>query len=197
MIMVVLKNNLWIYPDFLKGNSVMNPHNNDDDIVYVPIPRPLLPAFYRIFPTILEEATKQETVAEPVPTSIPDVERHNLHVIDLSIKVAHEIGADRHSISLADLHEAYIHANPGIGKGRTRNSFDATINFHTINMRARFPDPDNKKKYAPWLAKPAFKRVSRGRYMLLSPNEIALFHLRIEESDPRIYEDEYNVEDVL
>src|SRR5450631_3250327 len=146
----------------------MNTNNNDDDIVYVPIPRPLLSAFYRIFPTILEEATKQNIVAEPAP--IPENERHNLNVIDLSIKAAYEIGADRHSISLADLHEAYMRANPGIGKGRTRNSFDATINFHTINMRARFPDPTDRKRSAPWLAKPAFKRVSRGRYMLLSPN---------------------------
>jgi hypothetical protein len=176
--------------------------NNNDDIVYVPIPRPLLPAFYRIFPTILDEATKQETVSEsvptsiPIPASIPDIERRNLSVIDLSIKAAREIGADRHPISLADLHEAYLYANPGIGKGRTRNSFDATINFHTINMRARFPDPSNKKKAAPWLAKPAFKRLARGRYMLLSPDEIALFHQRVGENDSRIYEEEYNIEDL-
>lgn len=174
----------------------MNTNNNDDEIVYVPIPQRLLPAFYRLLPTIMEEATKQETVTEPVPASTPDNERRNLNVIDLSIKAAHEIGADRNFISLADLHEAYIRANPGIGKGRTRNSFDATINFHTINMRARFPEPGNKKKFAPWLAKPVFKRVARGRYMLLSPDEIALFRQRVGEDDPRIYEDEYNIEDI-
>jgi hypothetical protein len=176
----------------------MTINNNDDDIVYVPIPRPLLPAFYRIFPTIMEEAAKQETVAEsaPVSTSIPAIERQNLSIIDLTIKVAHEIGADQHPISLAELHEAYLHANPGIGKGRTRNSFDATINFHTINMRARFPNPTERKRSAPWLAKPAFKRLTRGRYMLLSPDEIALFHQRVGENDPHIYEDEYNVDDL-
>jgi hypothetical protein len=177
----------------------MNINNNDDDdIVYVPIPRTLLPAFYRVFPAIIEEATKIEKATKPEKNlaSIPAIERQNLSIIDLSIKVAHEIGADQHPTSLAELHEAYLHANPGIGKGRTRNSFDATINFHTINMRARFPNPTDRKRSAPWLAKPAFKRLTRGRYMLLSPDEIALFHQRVGENDPHIYEDEYNVDDL-
>lgn len=168
--------------------------NNNDDIVYVPIPQHLLPTFYRMFPAIMAEAAKQEATTEAVP--VGEIERHNLNVIDLSIKAAHEIGADEHPISLASLHDAYLHANPGIGKGRTRNSFDATINFHCINMRARFPDPRNKKKSAPWLVQPAFKRVSRGRYMLLSSNEIAWFRQRVKEDDPHIYDDEYDM-DVL
>jgi hypothetical protein len=166
--------------------------NNNDDIVYVPIPQHLLPTFYRMFPTVMDEAAKQATVAGP----IPETERRNLNVIDLGIKAAYEIGADHHSISLAELHTAYLRANPGIGKGRTRNSFDATINFHCINMRARFPDPANKQKSASWLTHPAFKRIERGRYMLLSPEEIALFRQRVEESDPRVYEGDYKIEDL-
>jgi hypothetical protein len=167
--------------------------NNNDDIVYVPIPQRLLPTFYRMFPTVMEEAARQAAVAEPVSAT----EQRNLNVIDLGIKAAYEIGADRHPISLAELHDAYLRANPGIGKGLTRNSFDATINFHCINMRARFPDPANKQKHpAPWLTHPAFKRVARGRYMLLSPDEFVLFRQHVEENDPRVYADEYSIEDL-
>ena len=167
--------------------------NNNDDIVYVPIPQHLLSTFYRIFPTVMGEAASQEQAAEP----LPETEPRKFNMIDLSIKAAYEIGADHHPISLSELHAAYIRANPGIGKGRSRNSFDATINFHCINMRARFSEPANKQRLASWLTRPTFKRVSRGRYMLLSPDEIESFKRLVEEGDPRIYEDEYTIEDIL
>src|SRR5690348_7569235 len=61
----------------------------------------------------------------------------------------------------------------------------------------RVPDPHDKRKLASWLSRPLFKRVARGRYKLLSPDEIALFHERVKEGDPRIYEDEYNIDDLI
>lgn len=166
--------------------------NSNDEIVYVPIPRHLLPAFYRLLPAMMAETAERETVA----ASVPDTQKRNLNVINLSIDAARAIGADQHPISLADLHTAYLLANPGIGKGTTRNSFDATINYHTINMRSRFPDPRHKQMPAPWLSQPVFKRVVRARYMLLSPDEVALFHRLVEKGDPRIYEDEYDIDDL-
>jgi len=33
--------------------------------------------------------------------------------------------------------------------------------------------------------------------MLLSPDELRLFQQRSEEGDPRIYQDEYNIDDLL
>ncbi len=167
-------------------------HNSNDEIVYVPLPRHLLSVFYRMLPAMMGETPEGETAA----ASVLNAEKRNLNVIDLSIDAAREIGADKHPISLADLHIAYLRANPGIGKGTTRNSFDATINYHTINMRARFPEPSHKQKPAPWLSRPVYKRIARARYMLLSSDEVRLFQQRVEEGDPRIYEDEYDIDDL-
>jgi TIR domain len=133
----------------------------------------------------------------PEPEIGPDIQKDNPNIIDLSIEVARQIGADKHPICLADLHTAYLYANPGITKGIMRNSFDAAINYHCINMRSRFPDPRHKQKLASWLSRPLFKRVARARYMLLSPDEISLFHQRVKEGDPRVYEDEFVVDDLV
>src|SRR6266699_1943266 len=45
---------------------------------------------------------------------IPTIEKQNPGVIDLSIEAALKIEADKHPISLADLHNAYLQANPSI-----------------------------------------------------------------------------------
>ncbi|HWZ20525.1 MAG TPA: toll/interleukin-1 receptor domain-containing protein [Ktedonobacteraceae bacterium] len=135
---------------------------------------------------------------EQVITSVPapNIEKSNLNVIDLSIEAALEIGADKRQISLAELHTAYLRANPGIKKATNRDSFEATINYHTINMRSRFVNPNDKRKHAPWLSRPVFKRVAYARYMLLSSEEVILFHQLVEENDSRIYLDEYNLDDL-
>lgn len=167
-------------------------NNNIDEFVYVPIPYRLLPEYCRWLLTVMAKTTEREMVT----ASIPDIQRRNLNVIDLSIDAAQKIEADQHPVSLADLHAAYLRANPGIGKGTTQDSFGATINYHTINMRSRFPDRSHKQKPASWLTRPVFKRVAYGRYMLLSPDELVLFHRLVEEGDPRIYEDEYDIDDL-
>ena len=165
--------------------------NNDDEIVYIPIPRRYLPALYRALPSIMEEASGQAETSL-IPT--PDASKRNL--IDLIIDVAQKVGADQKPVFLKYLNVAYLRAYPGIGKGVTRNSFDATLNYHCINMRSRFPDPNDKHKPAPWLSRPAFKRTGRAFYMLLSPDEIACFHRCVKANHPLIYDDEYDVDDL-
>lgn len=164
----------------------------DDGFVYVPIPERLLPAYCRWLPTVMAEPPEEEK--DMVPAL--ETQRRNLNVIDLSIEAAREIGADQHPVSLPDLHTAYLRANPGIGKGLTLDSFGATINYHTINMRSRFPERNNRQKIASWLTRPVYKRVGYGRYMLLSPDELVLFRKRVEEGDPRIFDDEYDIDDL-
>ncbi len=163
---------------------------NYDDIVYVPIPRHLLPILYRALPAVMAEGAEREKLSASPPSNAKRT------LIDLITKVAYEIGADQHPVSLADLHTAYLRAYPGIGKGVTRGSFDATINYHCINMRSRFPNSRDKQKPAYWLSHPVFKRVAHARYMLLSPDEVALFHQRVEAGHPLIYADEYDVTDL-
>jgi len=166
--------------------------SSNNEFVYVPLPPRLLPAFYQWLATMMEETSEEKRV--PAPT--PDTPKRTATIIDLGIDAAHEIGADHHPVSLADLHAAYLRANPGISKGATLDSFGATINYHTINMRSRFPDRQNKQKSASWLSRPVFKRITYGQYMLLAPDELRLFQQRVEEGDPRIYRDEYDIDDL-
>jgi hypothetical protein len=167
--------------------------NNDSEFVYVTLPPRLLPAFYRWVLTMTEETVEgKREFASP-----SDAQRRNLNIIDLSVAAAQEIGADQHPVMLADLHAAYLRANPGIGKGTTQDGFGATINYHTINMRSRFPERNNKQKSASWLSRPVFKRVAHGQYMLLSPDELRLFQQRFEEGDTRIYQDEYDIAELF
>ncbi|EFH88942.1 hypothetical protein [Ktedonobacter racemifer] len=162
---------------------------NDTDIVYVPVPRQLLPLIYETIAQAQKEAAGNTNKGPGI------LSKRNL--VDLIIEVAGKIGADRRPVSLTELYEAYIQTNPGIGKGGTRGSFDATLNYHCINMRSRFPDIKDKKKSAYWLSKPAFKRVKRAYYMLLSTEEIAQFHRCVEVDSPLVYMDEYNVDDLF
>jgi hypothetical protein len=159
-----------------------------DDLVSVPVPKRFLPAVYRA----LAEAMAAEA-AGGTPLE-PRAGKRNL--IDLIVTVAYGIGADRHPVALGELHAAYLRAYPGVGKGASRASFDATVNYHCINMRSRFPDAHNPRKPAYWLARPIFKRVARARYMLLSEEEIALFRRCVEEGNPLVYAEEYDVADL-
>jgi hypothetical protein len=167
--------------------------DNNNEFVYVPLPRHLLPAFCQ---WLLKEMEKSVEDGEK-KASLKETQKYSLNIIDLSIAAAHNIGADQRSVSLAELHKAYLDANPGIEKGTTLDGFGATINYHTINMRSRFPDRTNKQKPASWLSRPVFKRVGYGQYMLLSSDERDLFRRRVEEEDPRVYQDEYEIESLL
>lgn len=167
--------------------------SNNDEFVYVPLPPRLLPAFYRWVATIMGESGEEKKA----PVLTPDPQKRNATIIDLAINAARDIGAEHFPVSLADLHAAYLRTNPGISKGTTLDSFGATINYHTINMRSRFPDPHNKRKLANWLSRPLFKRVSYGQYMLLDSYQLETFQQYIEKDDPSIYQDEYDADNVL
>lgn len=161
--------------------------SSNSDFVYVPIPPRLLPAFNKWLAAMMEQTEERKENPMPVANNPKD----HLKIIDLGIEVAREIGADKHSVSLAELHSAYLRVNPGIAKGKTLDSFGATINLHTINMPSRFPDPRNPHKPVSWLSRPVFKRVAYGQYALLSPHEIDRFHQLVAKNDPRIYRKEY------
>lgn len=167
--------------------------SSNNEFVYVPLPPRLLPAFYQWLATMMGETGEEKRV----PALTPDTPKRNANIIDLAIDAAREIGAEHFSVSLAELHAAFLSANPGISKGTTLDSFGATINYHTINMRSRFPDRQNKQKSAPWQSRPVFKRITYGQYMLLDSNELQCFRQHVEEGDPRIYQDEYDVGDLL
>lgn len=148
-------------------------------------------------PRLPEEAPSQNLEAEQKnlePFTSPQKPRPT--IISLAIAAARALGADHHAVSLAALHAAYLKTNPDIKVGKTPNSFANILAFHTINMRSRFFYPNDKRKSADWLTRPVFKRIAYGQYMLLSDDEIRLFRQRVEEDDPRIYQDEYDINDL-
>ena len=165
----------------------------DDDVVYVPVPRRLLPVLYGALAKAMGESDESDLSGS---LAMAGPERTKRNLIDLMIPVAYGVDAHHHPASLPELHEAFLRAYPGIGKGETRGSFDATLNYHCINMRSRFPAPANKQRPASWLSRPVFKRVERARYMLLSDEEIARFRRCVEANRPLVYEDEYDVADL-
>lgn len=168
--------------------GVSNRPLDDENYVYVPVPRRLLAAFYRALAQTMAEATDDDLRAWP-----GGLGSGKRNLIDLIVQVAASIGAEQRPVEIRELHDAYLRAFPGIGKGTTPGSFAATINYHCINMRSRFPDNSDHRKPAYWLSRPVFKRVARARYMLLSPDEIAWFNARQEADDPVIYQEEYDV----
>jgi hypothetical protein len=170
----------------------LNERDTDsDEIVLVPVPRRLLPAVYRV----LADAMASTAAATTVPGISVRVEDQviNRNLIDLIVDSARHIGADRRPVSLTDLYNAYRQAFPGVVKGASRGSFDATVNYHCINMRSRFPDANDKRKSATWLSRPVFKRVARAQYMLLTDEEISRFQRAVDRGDPLVYADEYDV----
>ncbi len=167
---------------------------DNDDLVQVAVPRRLLPAVYRVLADAMAPTPPDGTVTgDHIPTDAQEVNRN---LIDLIVEVARRIGADRRPVSLTELYNAYRQAYPGVGKGSARGSFDATVNYHCINMRSRFPDVNDRRKLAYWLSRPAFKRVARGRYMLLSDDEISRFQWSVAEDHPLVYADDYDIADL-
>ena len=61
-------------------------------------------------------------------------------------------------------------------------------------MRSRFPEAKNRRHRAPWLTQPHFKRVARAQYMLLSAQEKARFLQAVQQDDPMVYQDEFDVD---
>lgn len=114
-------------------------------------------------------------------------------MIDLILETAQGLGLAVAPQGLTDLHRAYLRNHPDTTVGRSQDSFDATLNYHVINMRSRFPKPREPRARANWLTRPLFKRVAPGQYMLLSAAELAWFRDAVERDEPLIFRDEYDV----
>jgi len=90
-----------------------------------------------------------------------------MNLIDMIVVSARQAGALHAPVKLSGLFDAFRRAFPTATTGQTAESFSAQLCYHCINMRSRFPDPQNRRAAADWLRKPRFKRIGRGTYMLL------------------------------
>jgi hypothetical protein len=103
-------------------------------------------------------------IVNSTPSTALERPRAPGRVIDRILVIALQLGADQRPVRLQELREAYCARWPESAAG----SFDATLNYHTINMRSRFPKPKDPKTEAAWMREPLFQRTGRGAYQLLS-----------------------------
>jgi hypothetical protein len=117
-------------------------------------------------------------------------------VIERAALVARRLGADQRPVGISDLHATYLATYPGIEKGKARDSFAASVNFHTVNVPSRFFYRDDRYKRAPWNVQPVFHRVARGQYMLLTEVQKEHFRKALADENPLVFEDEYGIDDL-
>ena len=114
-------------------------------------------------------------------------------MIDSILETARRLQLDRHSRELDEFYRAFMRDHPDTRVGRDHGSFDATVNFHTINMPSRFPDARSPRGPARWLDHPLFKRVGTGSYKLLTDAELRWFGEAVRRNDPVVWRPEYEV----
>lgn len=117
-------------------------------------------------------------------------------LVDYIVEAARAAGADRQPVKMSELFRVFLERFPDLEVGRSQTGFHASVGFQTINMRSRINTQVAEDKQ-PWLREPLFKRVRRGEYMLLSPDEIRCFHAAWAAGDPLVRADEYDVEELM
>ena len=81
-------------------------------------------------------------------------------------------------------------------KYNSEEGLDASLNYHTINMRSRFRDIVNKDRNnnrVEWKREPYFYWVERGIYRLLKNDEKDIFRIAIDKDLDIIYKDFYSL----
>ena len=73
------------------------------------------------------------------------------------------------------------------------DSLAATIAYHTVNMRSRFPNAGDPHKVASWMSEPRFYRTRPGYYRLLTSEEQQVFKDAIAKQVPLVFSDEWTL----
>lgn len=107
------------------------------------------------------------------------------------------MGPEREPVTLDELYEAFQERYPDIHEGWRRQRFVGTVQRHCVNIRARFPKPDEPFSPARWMTQPLFKRVDRKRYQLLSAAERECVFRRLTACDLLMFRDDYGADEVL
>ncbi len=123
-------------------------------------------------------------------------ERKVGRLIDYVVQAARKAGAETQAVRLSELFRSFREQFPDLQKGSSEDSYNATLNFYTINMKSRW-NRQISEEAQPWVREPLFKRVGRGLYMLLLADEIAAFHRAWAAGDPLVRSDEFEVEELL
>lgn len=112
-----------------------------------------------------------------------------------SVAKVSQAGADRQPVRLSELFRSFREQFPDLQLGSSEDSYNATQNFYTINMKSRW-NRQIPEKNQPWVREPLFRRASRGHYMLLTPAEIGAFQRAWASGNPLVRADEFELEDL-
>jgi len=111
----------------------------------------------------------------------------------MAVSATRKLGGDQKCIPLKDIRLNIFRMYPKETLGTSEETIDAILNYHCINMRARFPDPLNQRKNADWMTSPLFYRCERGMYRLLTQDEVVVFKEVLNEGHDIVYRDEYTM----
>ena len=117
-------------------------------------------------------------------------------IVDIAVEAAKLLGANK---SIVRLSEIRFKANEISGKNIKSGSFDAIVAYHTINIRLRFWNPNNKDKdqKRDWKKRPEFYCEERGWYRLLSDEEKKIFLKLVDIDHPIIYKDKPSINEIM
>lgn len=109
---------------------------------------------------------------------------------------ARAAGAEQRPLTVAEIDAAFFERWPAIAEREKRQRVVGTIQFHCINIRARFPFPAIPTRPARWMTRPLFKLVGRKGYQLLSEAEKADFFRRLTACDSLLFRDDYHADEL-
>lgn len=116
--------------------------------------------------------------------------------IDVLVSAAKICGAEDNDMELFKIRRKAM-ALDKENKYNSEYGLDATLNYHTINMRSRFKDirtKDRNNNSVEQKTEPYFYRVERGKYWLLKNKDIKLFIIALENNLDVVYKDLYSLQ---
>ena len=115
-------------------------------------------------------------------------------LIDLIVEAARSLIAEYQPVQLCKIKNKAI--NMDKEHSYKESSYDAELNYHTINMKSRYFDKKEKipGMAATWKREPYFYRTSPGFYRLLTEEDKKVFYLALNNDLDIIYKDEYPLE---
>ncbi|MCK4966477.1 DUF91 domain-containing protein [bacterium] len=119
-----------------------------------------------------------------------------IYTWEMTVKVLKKIDLNYNGVKSKSIYNEFVKMFPQYST-KSKESFNADLNYHCINMRSRFPDPRNKRIKCAWQNNPLFYRISKGFYRLLKDDEKKLFKKALELNLPIIYEEEYTIKELL
>ena len=115
-------------------------------------------------------------------------------LIDLLVEAAISLNAEYQAVQLCNIRKKAISLDKE--HKYKESSYDAELNYHTINMKSRFFSIKEKTPgvSAQWKREPYFCRTSTRFYKLLSEEDKRFFYLAINNDLDIVYKDEYPLE---